>query len=95
LFVGEKKRFVLNIPQQIWQTGSQNIFVSGNRFELTFLLKSIGEKNASEESNPATAVITNKNDGSLLQPLTILILTAISFSVKTQFLTCVYKGIVF
>jgi len=80
---GEKKKIELNVPQQIWQIGEENLIDSNHKLELIFVLKSIGETNGSELSNPAIAVITKSDNSSslLLQPLNIFTFSVISYSI--------------
>lgn len=79
---GEKKKIVLNIPQQIWEFGKENVINSNNKLELIFVLKSIGETNESDLSNPAMVAIMkgNKDSGLLLQTLNIFTFFVISCS---------------
>jgi hypothetical protein len=80
---GEKKNIVLNIPQKIWEIGKENLIDSHYKFSLTFVMKSFGETDESDLSNPATAVIikSDKDDGFLLRPLNIFTFFLISYSV--------------
>lgn len=84
---GEKKTVVLNIPEKIWEFGKQNVSNPDHKLELVFVLKSIGEMNESDLSNPVMAFISknNGNGGPLLQRLNIFTFVAISYSVYYTF----------